>query len=976
MTDKKETASSNVQISLLEARINSYFTRMQVIYDSSKILSTTEAKNKFLALSSNVVNLRNEFLQLIERLNIAKMQENSAYIPSFKTWESFEELYSYVMNTRNELTAAAAVLSQSESSSSSSRARDSGIATPAQPPVACSAAPDADNVLPLASTSLQVKVDVPTTTVLLGTARVRVYDSRGKQHLVRCLIDSGSQNHFVTLSCCKRLSLNVNSDVFPVTVNGFGGSSNDTKGLTRFTFYSRFDNGVSYNIEPLVVENVTSCLPTATVDISSLSYLTSVPLADDTFNIPSSIDVVLGAQLFSKLLLTGRIHGPSGSPDAVQTTLGFLLLGEAPRLTSTVSSLCVSLCSFGEKSLYKLIERFYTIEDVPESVAVKRSREEQECEELYKATTTREPSGRYSVSLPFKISPTTLGESSDMARKRFYALENKFDANPTLRDAYNEVVLDYLNKGYLLPVSQSDSDHGYIIPHHGVVRQDKVCTKLRLVLDASAKTNNGVSLNDVLHPGPNLQSDLFTVLLNFRLFPVAFCADVKQMYLRVGVHPEFRKYQRIFYRFSKDQPLQLFEFSCVCFGMSASPYLSLRTVMQLAEDEKDAYLMAAEVIQRGDYYMDDVCVSMPTVESACQLSKQLIDLFAAGAFQLTKWLSNSKELLSALPVDLLHPHSLHFGDDCSEKVLGVKWEPIADLLVVAKIHDTLSPDKFYHVSGEENPSDCLSRGLTPLQLTNHPFWFTGPSWLRQPHSEWPIQPFRPEDKFSLPELKPTILVTTEPDVCAEPILYNLSRRFSSWRSLLYTIVYILRFVGRLKSRGPILVDDLNTAELALLKAIQSVHFADVIKSCQANVNCTSTAVQRLQPFLVDGVLRVGGRLTHAAVTFDHKHPVLLPRSDHNVNLIIDYNHMLYCHAGPQLLMSILRKKYWILSGRRIVRSRFNACNACFRCRPKPFSPPVMASLPECRLQVSKSFAHTGIDYCGPFDITLTRRRGI
>ena len=48
----------------------------------------------------------------------------------------------------------------------------------------------------------------------------------------------------------------------------------------------------------------------------------------------------------------------------------------------------------------------------------------------------------------------------------------------------------------------------------------------RIVLDASAKTHTGLSLNDVLHPGPNLQADLFLLLLDFRLFPVAMTADV------------------------------------------------------------------------------------------------------------------------------------------------------------------------------------------------------------------------------------------------------------------------------------------------------------------------------------------------------------------------------------------------------------------------------------------------------------------
>ena len=38
-------------------------------------------------------------------------------------------------------------------------------------------------------------------------------------------------------------------------------------------------------------------------------------------------------------------------------------------------------------------------------------------------------------------------------------------------------------------------------------------TKLRIVFDGSAKTTNGLSLNDILLVGPNIQQDLFSILL-------------------------------------------------------------------------------------------------------------------------------------------------------------------------------------------------------------------------------------------------------------------------------------------------------------------------------------------------------------------------------------------------------------------------------------------------------------------------------
>lgn len=58
-----------------------------------------------------------------------------------------------------------------------------------------------------------------------------------------------------------------------------------------------------------------------------------------------------------------------------------------------------------------------------------------------------------------------------------------------------------------------DYDHnGYFLPHHCVIRQSSTTTKLRVVFDGSAKTTNGVALNDILAVGPTIQSELFSII--------------------------------------------------------------------------------------------------------------------------------------------------------------------------------------------------------------------------------------------------------------------------------------------------------------------------------------------------------------------------------------------------------------------------------------------------------------------------------
>lgn len=100
----------------------------------------------------------------------------------------------------------------------------------------------------------------------------------------------------------------------------------------------------------------------------------------------------------------------------------------------------------------------------------------------------------------------------------------------------------------------------------------------------------------------------------------------------------------------------------------------------------------------------------------------------------------------------------------------------------------------------------------------------------------------------------------------------------------------------------------------------------------------------------------------------------LPKRHHIVELIVNYYHQQNFHTGPYLLSSILRKKYWIIAGRDIIRNCIRKSNICFKVDPKPIFP-VMAALPPTRVQETKPFLNTGVDYAGPFYVTPVRRRG-
>ena len=62
-----------------------------------------------------------------------------------------------------------------------------------------------------------------------------------------------------------------------------------------------------------------------------------------------------------------------------------------------------------------------------------------------------------------------------------------------------------------------------------------------------------------------------------------------------------------------------------------------------------------------------------------------------------------------------------------------------------------SPDKWHHISGQNNPADLISRG-TQVELINQPKWLIGPEFLQTYKSEWQIE----EQNYVLNENDPDV----------------------------------------------------------------------------------------------------------------------------------------------------------------------------------------------------------------------------
>ena len=115
----------------------------------------------------------------------------------------------------------------------------------------------------------------------------------------------------------------------------------------------------------------------------------------------------------------------------------------------------------------------------------------------------------------------------------------------------------------------------------------------------------------------------------------------------------------------------------------------------------------------------------------------------------------------------------------------------------------------------------------------------------------------------------------------------------------------------------------------------------------------------------EGLLRVGGRITHASLFFHRRHPIILPGSHTFTKLLVRSEHRRLLHAGPTLVTASLSRRFYIIKGRRMIRAVIHACVRCRRVASRP-KPQILGQLPADRLHPGPVFDRIGMDYAGPF----------
>lgn len=482
---------------------------------------------------------------------------------------------------------------------------------------------------------------------MLATAQVRILASSGRSLCpIRALTDSGSQLNLITHDCVQRHQLRYTPAGAEIT--GIG----NTNAMHSIGF---IDTHLQHRTlaEPLipvrllVVSKISTRLPIQRTQHVFTSEISSDQLADPSYWIPSKIDMLLGAGIWARIVTGEIVRKVINSTVylAQNTCFGWTILASSKE-TSGETSLTLHVSKTNDvldlEHLDRTIKKFWQIETIPLARPL-LTRDEQLAEDNFLTTFTRDTTGRYTVTIPFRQHIPALGDSKQAALKRLHSLETRLATRPELCQEYHNFIMDYLDSGHMIPAPPpSDNNEVYYIPYHAIIKK-----KFRIVFDASCTTSTGVSLNDHQLIGPKMQDDLCKILLRFRLNRYAVSADIVKMFRQVQINKRHWDYQRILWRPSIDQPIQEFFITVVVWGMASATFNAVRALRQCALDGKSEYPVASRAALE-DFYVDDFLSGTDDKTTLTTLYEQMNQMLQSGGFHLSKWCTNNKELATLI----------------------------------------------------------------------------------------------------------------------------------------------------------------------------------------------------------------------------------------------------------------------------------------------------------------------------------------
>ena len=479
--------------------------------------------------------------------------------------------------------------------------------------------------------------------IYLRVVPVCVFGSNGTEISTYALLDDCADITLITKSLRNKLQLTGKKKTLSLsTVNKSNGAVQSEQldvNVSSIDKQSKLQLGGAYVVDSLPVSK--SSIATIE-DIGNWPHLQNIDLPKPT---NKEVTILISSAHPEAFYVYEQKKAQPGMPYASKSLLGWSVIGPASR--DARGDGCINLVT--NETLEEQLQRLWNTEfnDVNAYTTQRTSSiEDSRALKVMKDTVTL-VDGHQTIGLPWRSTPPPLYDNRIMAANRADMLMKRLQKNPELKDSYCATINGYIAKGYAYKVTNAEENNiipRYYLPHHPVFHPQK--KKLRVVFDAAAKYR-GQSLNGMLLQGPDLTNNLIGVLQRFRKYNIALSADIQEMFMQGKVNKRDSNALRFLWWKDHDFTKAPIDYAMTThtFGLNSSPSVCNFALRHTADQHKDKYRNETISTVHDSFYVDDLLTSVANIEDANMLVKEVTELLSLGGFNLTKWVSNSREVM-------------------------------------------------------------------------------------------------------------------------------------------------------------------------------------------------------------------------------------------------------------------------------------------------------------------------------------------
>ncbi|UYV84919.1 hypothetical protein LAZ67_X004007, partial [Cordylochernes scorpioides] len=490
---------------------------------------------------------------------------------------------------------------------------------------------------------------------------------------VRILLDSGSQFSYIKQSLVWSIGIERKGEI-TIAKSIFGGNKigEEKHGKFMLELENLGNKRDVIHIEALDQRKICDAIPPLPKgDWLEKLKIKGIILSQDNFK-GQEIDILIGANYLG-MILTGKIVQVEADLTAVETKLGWTLMGNSPIIDSNDNvqqtlNLLTTRCDL--KDLWDL--EVLGIRD-PVETCSKETRY-QEIKEKFITKIQRQSDQRYSVGLPWKVEKESIPSNLDIAIKRLDISTKKMTSQNKLTE-YSQIFRDWLTEGLIERVEENPLERrGYYLPHRTVYKMESKTTPIRPVFDASCLGHNGLSLNQCLEKGPNLLERIPEMMIRFRENKFGVTADIRKAFQMVAIEESERNYLRfLWWEKESDRELIAYRHKRLVFGLNCSPFVLNAVIEYHLQSIRGPLVQWANILAQS-FYMDNCITSLETKQEVQEFQKAAIEIMDRAKMDLREWEYSLEE----------NPEK----GTCT-KILGVVWNKMEDSLK-CELPDNLS----------------------------------------------------------------------------------------------------------------------------------------------------------------------------------------------------------------------------------------------------------------------------------------------